>query len=178
MNWTDFLPTVPVVGPALFATQAVASELMDAPSVITEAASRRAADIDALNVYIQGTPAINDDSRKAKDEWIKFYNMIGWYDKTVKGQETFDKARNLYRYFILANAKTPEIRKEYQQQLQTGVTAEEQEGGVRRADTSGFFPEENSIMPFWLKVVIGIGIIGGTGLVIYRLPVLLLTERK
>lgn len=154
---SDWSALLGPLAPAVDATSFVVDQASSAPQVIEDLG--RKPDIDAINEYFQNTAALNPKAKQIKVDWSRWYSNLGWYDYQANGQKTFDEARNRRNAFALAN--DPDL----EEIIAQGVTAEEQEGNVRRADSKGNFPEDKPpLIPTWAKVTIGVSALVGIAL--------------
>lgn len=120
------------------------------------AAILQADDIDAINRYIVYAVANTKDAEKIRDEWIRWHDGLGWWEKNVD-TNTYDQARNIRNRFNLANAKSEKEREEIREVQQTGLSTEELEGGTRRVLSSGTYETaEEPIVPTSFKVGVGV----------------------
>ena len=118
-------------------------------------------DIEAVNRYMMTTEAVTEKAVELKDEWVRWYNDLSWYALNVGNQSTYDEARNRRNAFNLANATTPEERAGAKKVARKGLTTEEMQGGVKRTDSQGRFPEEDKpLIPTEYKVVVGLAVVG------------------
>lgn len=136
------------------------------------AAILQADDIDAINRYVVYAKVNTKDAGKVKDEWIKWHDSLGWWDRNMS-PEVYDKARNLRNKFNLANATSAKEKEEIRNVQQTGLSTEEMQGGTRRILSTGTYetPDE-PIIPSSFKL--GVGVTLGTllaGYVAYKLYV-------
>lgn len=136
------------------------------------AAILQADDIDAINRYIVYAKVNTKEAGKIKDEWIKWHDSLGWWDRNM-APEIYDKARNLRNKFNLANATSAKEKEEIRQVQQTGLSTEEMQGGTRRILSTGQYEtEDEPIIPTSFKL--GVGVTLGTllaGYVAYKLYV-------
>ncbi len=119
-----------------------------------------AANIDAINRYIADSTINTSAGAKARDEWIRWHDKLGWYDKSFPTLEVYDQARNLRNEFNLANAKTSQEKKEIKQIQQEGLTSEELRGEASRRLSTGDYLEHPEASEPWIptKTKIAIGI--------------------
>lgn len=137
------------------------------------AAILQADDIDAINRYIVYAKVNTKEAGKIKDEWIKWHDSLGWWDRNM-APEVYDKARNLRNKFNIANATSSKEKEAIRQMQQTGLSTEEMQGGTRRVLSTGTYEtaDSDSIVPTSFKV--GVGVTLGTliaGYVAYKLYV-------
>lgn len=122
-------------------------------------------DLEAINRHIMTTKIVNQSAVKLKDQWIKWYNDLGWYDRNVNAQETYDAARNRRNLFNLANTSSAAQKEAVRAVMLDGLSSEEMAGGVKRSDSTGMFQEEEKpLIPVGYKLAVGIAIVG-TGLI-------------
>lgn len=121
-----------------------------------------AANIEAINQYIAAAPIKTTEGAKARDEWIKWHDALGWYDKTFTSLEVYDQARNLRNNFNIANAVTAKEKVEVKNQQQEGLTSEELRGEASRRLSTGDYVEHPEESEPWLptKTKIALGVAG------------------
>lgn len=121
------------------------------------AALLQADDIDAINRYIaQDTPVKTKEAGKLRDEWIRWHDSLGWWDKNMD-QAVYDRARNLRNAFNLANSTSAKEKAQVKEVQQTGLTTEEMQGGVRRTLSSGDYSESDEPwIPTSFKLGVGV----------------------
>lgn len=133
--------------------------LQSAPRALGDQAD----DIDAIALYVAGTPYRTDAARKIQDEFKTWLDSVSWWNKRYD-RPTYDHARNLRNAFNLANATTATERTAVQQVIQGGVTTEETTGAPSRITSGGTFSEkEGGVAPplsLWAKVAIGVAVAG------------------
>lgn len=87
-------------------------------------------DMDAINVYMRSKVIVNNAAYAIKDDFIRWWDNLSWYDKQWGGP-AFDEARTRRNKFNLANVKNESERKAVEQVITTGMTAEEMQGKKR-----------------------------------------------
>lgn len=119
-----------------------------------------AANMAAINDYIQRTEAKTEAAKKAKDKWIKWYDALSGYQKTFTSLETYDEARNLRNQFNEANVTSAAEKAAVQAVKQTGLSSEELRGEADRRLESGDYVERPPSEP-WLptKTKVALGVI-------------------
>ena len=122
-------------------------------------------DMEAINRFMSDTVAVTPEAVRLKDDWIRWWDTLGWGEKNV-GTQAFDEARNRRNAFIIANAITPSQKKDMEDVVKHGITSEEMQGDTRRADSSGKFPEPPPppLVPDWMKLGTGIAALAGIAL--------------
>lgn len=95
-------------------------------------------DLDAINRYFRETPikpfpngGTNVEAFQIKDAFVRWYDALGWSDKTFTGQDVYDNARTRRNQFNLALAQTPAAKAVVRDQLATGIETEEMQGKPR-----------------------------------------------
>lgn len=96
-------------------------------------------DLAAIDRYMKNTPVLTAAARAVKDEWVVWYDGIGWWGSY--SQANYDHARNVRNRFNLANAVTAEDRAWVDYVMRTGLTTEEMAGGTRRTLSTGMYDE-------------------------------------
>jgi hypothetical protein len=122
----------------------------------------RTDDLNAIADYMSATAARTPKAIQLKDSWLKWFDQLSWYTKNVSPGDDYDEARNRRNAFNEANALTSEELEMAKRTAREGFTTEEMEGERKRVLSSGRFPEDPTIIPFWGKVLITLGAIGGT----------------
>jgi hypothetical protein len=102
----------------------------------------RAEDLDAINKYIMSTETKTEAGKKAKDEWVHWFQALGWGEKNMWNTDTLNVARNKRLDFNRANAVTEKEKQAIETVTQTGLSKEQQYGGVSAQDSSGKYHEE------------------------------------
>src|SRR5262245_8600658 len=84
-------------------------------------------DMEAVNAYFSRIVAVTPLAVQHKASWFTWYNNLGPIDKRyVSG--VWDEARARRNQFNLANAKTPDERKQIEYVMATGVSTESIQG--------------------------------------------------
>lgn len=132
------------------------------------------ANLDAVNEYMMNTKAINAKAQSLKDDWIKWYDGLDYYDKYVTCSSLpckhWDIARMKKEAFNLANAPTPEAREIVKRVAETGMSTEEMMGQPRRRTSKGTYGETSKPLPQWVPskgYLIGGAVLGVVGLYVH-----------
>lgn len=100
--------------------------------------SMQSDDMEALNRYMTSTKRITSKASALHDEWIEWYDSLGWYEINFD-TSIFDQARNRKNAFNLANVKTAAERTALEDQIKNSFTTEEARGEPSRMKTDGSF---------------------------------------
>ncbi len=92
-------------------------------------------DMDAINKWMRTTPIVNNSAYAIKDDFIRWYDMLSLWDKTLS-DAAYDEARTRRNKFNLANVKNEAERAKIQEVIMTGITTEEMQGKERPATLS------------------------------------------
>jgi hypothetical protein len=92
----------------------------------------------AIRKYFADTSARTDAASKIKDDFIKWYDALWWYEKGE--QSNYDLARNMRNRFNLANAVTPVERASVENVMKTGLTTEQMVSEEDRRLSTGMMP--------------------------------------
>jgi hypothetical protein len=136
-------------------------------------------DMDALDVYMKGTPIVQQAARALRDSWIQWYDKLGWWNIQFN-EGAFDEARNRKHAFDEANAKDAEELKFIREMRKTALTSEEARGQPRRMLDDGSYAIRESPLPgvlttpaqegfFPLRVKIAIGLTAAAGVTLVAL---------
>ena len=87
-------------------------------------------DMNAVNVYMRTTPIVNNAAFPIKNDFIKWWDNLGWWDKN-HSSESWDIARTKRNKFMLANVKNEEQRAAVVKVVTTGIESEEMAGKPR-----------------------------------------------
>lgn len=123
-------------------------------------------DIDAIRKYFDQTPINNPVAQPIKDEFVRWYDSLTWYDKTQ--QATFDLARNQRNRFNLANARTPDELETVKTVIAQGTSEEQLQGLPDRRLADGMLPGPVKPPPPPLiskPVLIGAGVVAGLAII-------------
>ncbi len=63
----------------------------------------RAGQIEAIRSHIMGTTPVSDEASLLRDDFIRRWDDLGWYDQTFPSQAVFDEMRNWENQFWIAN---------------------------------------------------------------------------
>ncbi len=138
-------------------------------------------DIAAINKYIVYTKTNSKGAIKIRDEWIKWHDNLGWWDKNMDSS-VYDEARNKRNAFNNANAKDAAELAQVKLTQQTGLSTEEMYGGTRRVLADGTYETPDPvIVPTSMKLAVGVtGAAALAGYIAFKLyfPSFLLPSRK
>ncbi len=123
-------------------------------------------DLEAINTYMHVQPLNNADATNLFNQWVTWYDALGFLDKTVNSSSTYDLARNMRDEFNLANAETPEAKAQVQAAMKTGQSSEQDAGQTDRRNAQGFqpgptAPQAPPLVPTYMKILIGLGVFIG-----------------
>lgn len=104
----------------------------------------QAADLKAIDEYIERTDIKTPAAGKLKQSWILWYTGLSAYQRNVDG-DTVKEATNRRNAFNVANTVNPDELKRLQNVLATGLTREEMQGQPRIADSAGNYPKAAGI---------------------------------
>lgn len=124
--------------------------------------SMQSDDMEAIDRYMKETKRVTSKANKLHDEWIVWYDGLGWYDLNFN-TDIFDQARNRKNAFNLANVHTDAERDSLKEQIKNSFTTEEARGQPNRMKTDGAFNEAPDTEPFFptrVKVAGGIAALG------------------
>lgn len=121
--------------------------------------------MEAMVRYFNDTPVVTKAAAEIKDRFSAWYSNLGWYDKNVNTDETWNQARNYRNSFNLANVTSQAEKKDVQAQIQSGYTYEQAHGKPIQAKTSeGMYaapdPDDKPLIPPEYKIA-AVVIIGG-----------------
>lgn len=112
------------------------------------------ANMEAVNKYIMDTPAKTAKAKQLKDEWIKWYDGLDYYDYYVTCSSLpckhWDEARMRRDAFNKANATTSTELKQVLRVQETGFSTEEAAGEPRRRTSEGTYGETRKPPPSWM----------------------------
>lgn len=135
-------------------------------------------DMEAINRFMSDTVAVTPEGVKLKDAWIKWWDNLGWWEKSIE-TGPFDEARNRRNAFIRANAATAAEKEAVERVIRTGVTTEEMSpddfwrldpgnsgGQTKRTDSEGNLPEPPPapLVPTWVKTGGIVALLAGVAL--------------
>lgn len=133
----------------------------DIPSDI--GVTTQADDLDAINRYMGEEKPLTKEATRLRDDWVKWYNGLSWYEINFD-QNTFDLARNRRNAYNIANTKSQDERKQVIQQIQDGLSHEQQVGEPDRRLSTGMLPTVKlPVVSTTTKIVIGV--IGGIAVI-------------
>jgi hypothetical protein len=127
-------------------------------------------DLEAIDRYMKTTPLYTPEAKRLRDEWIGWYDNLGWYEKAFDS-DLFNLARNKKNALNLANARSRLEKEEIQTQLKTAVTSEELRGEPRRMLSDGTYGSTEAPEPFFplrVKIVAGIAAVGALALLMVK----------
>ena len=110
-------------------------------------------DLTAINAYMHSQPLNNAESKVLFDDWVSWYEGLGFFDLHVNDGQTYDTARNKRNAFNVANATSDAERAQIQAVITAGQTSEQDAGQTDRRNSKGAFPEKPwwDILPTWAK---------------------------
>lgn len=110
-------------------------------------------DLEAINTYMHSQTLNNEQAKALFDDWVSWYEGLGFFDLHVTDGATFDTARNKRNAFNLANANSDAERQKVQEVITQGQTSEQDAGQTDRRNSKGAFPEKPwwDIVPTWAK---------------------------
>ena len=123
--------------------------------------------MDAIARYFGDEDPKTAEASKIKDEFIKWYNDLWWYEKSE--QSNYDLARNMRNRYNLANAANAADRAQVQNTIKTGLTTEDFMNEPDRRLSDGMLPGPVAppsaplIPKGWL---IGAGVVAGLAIVV------------
>lgn len=123
--------------------------------------------MEAIAQYMGAEKPQTAEATKIRDEFVKWYNDLWWYEKTE--QSNYDLARNLRNRYNLANALTAADKAQVQDIIKTGLTTEDFMNEPDRRLSSGMLPGPTEVpkaplIPTpWL---IGLGVVAGLTIVV------------
>lgn len=135
-------------------------------------------DMEAINRFMSDTVAVTPEAVKLKDDWIKWWDQLGWWEKSIE-TGPFDEARNRRNAFIRANVTSAADREAVERVIKTGVTTEEMSpddwwtlnpgdsgGQTKRADSEGNLPTPPPppLIPTWAKTGSIVAVLAGVAL--------------
>lgn len=120
-------------------------------------------DIDAINRYMMATSARNIVSTNAKNDWVAWYDKLGWYGKNYDSS-VYDVARNKRNAFNLSNVSSLEEEQQVKDVIKNGMTTEQMLGLPDRRDSNGMFPlPPPSTSITWVYLIGGVALLGVVG---------------
>lgn len=140
-------------------------------------------DMEAINRYMREAIPATKEGRLALADWDSWWVTLDWWDKNVS-TEAFDKARNLFHKFVVANQPTQQGKESIKEVLARGITTEEIEGNPRRSDEEGNFPEPTSEIVktgTWIGAALGVSVLIGVAVGVSKLvsnPLILFQGRR
>lgn len=130
-------------------------------------------DMEAINVYIANGKPKTKDAAEVRDDWIRWYADLSWWEKAADGP-TYDKARNFRTEYNRANAVTKEEKKHVETVIKTGITTEELQGEAKRQLESGEYDvpllstKQTAILGTTLGLIIAAGAAVGLGVLFVK----------
>ena len=116
-------------------------------------------DIDSIASYFGRTPAVTPAAVKLKDKFTIWFKDLGWYDRNMDTDNTFNEARNRRNEFNEKNAVTAKERENVKRVIHTGFTAEEAQGRPKAMLSTGRYVTD--LVP--TKWLVGAGIVAVAG---------------
>jgi len=117
-------------------------------------------DLKAVNKYIVESPAKTEAATRLRDDWIRWYDSLGWYELNYN-RETWDLARNRRLAFDRANATNAAEQHAVESVAMTGLSTEQQQGQTdRRTSTGEYAIQPKPWIPAeykWIAILAGVG---------------------
>lgn len=115
-------------------------------------------DLDAINTYMHSQTLNNAESTALFNDWVSWYEGLGFMDLHYNSSETYDTARNKRNAFNLANAVSDDERAQVQRVILDGQSSEQDAGQTDRRDASGNLPQAPPApwIPTWAKIAVGV----------------------
>lgn len=117
-------------------------------------------DLSAINDYMHAQTLNNAEATALFNDWVSWYEGLGFMDLHVDDGTTYDTARNKRNAFNLANATSDDERTQVQNVITQGQSSEQDAGQTDRRDSSGSLPGA-PLIPTYVKIIIGIGVFVG-----------------
>ena len=113
-------------------------------------------DLTAINDYMHAQPLNTPEATTLFNQWVTWYDGLGFMDLHVNTTATYDLARNMRDQFNLANAQSDAERAQIQSVMQTGQTSEQDAGQTKRNLADGSLPGPKAPppapwIPTWAK---------------------------
>lgn len=115
-------------------------------------------DLQAINAYMHSQTLNNEQATALFNDWVSWYEGLGFMDLHVSDGQTFDTARNKRDAFNLANATNDAEREQVQRVMKSGQSSEQDAGQTDRRNASGNLPKAPPIpwIPTWAKIAVGV----------------------
>lgn len=115
-------------------------------------------DLSAINDYMHSQTLNNEQATALFNDWVTWYEALGFVDLHVDDSQTYDTARNKRNAFNLANATSDDERAQVQTVITQGQSSEQDAGQTDRRDSSGNLPQAPPApwVPTWAKIAIGV----------------------
>ncbi len=88
-------------------------------------------DLEAINAYMKRQVPQTSTASTMQRDFLQWYANLGFWDKNMNTQVTYDKARSKRNAFNIENAVTPEEKQAVTNVLATGLTTEQMQGQTR-----------------------------------------------
>ena len=128
----------------------------------------------AANEYMMRTPVKTAKAQRLKDDWIKWYDGLDYYDYYVTCSSLpckhWDIARMKKEAFNVANATTEKELYWVKRVAETGMSTEETMGQPKRRTSKGTYGDTPKPRPEWLPptgYLIGGAVLGVVGLYVH-----------